>query len=250
MRDETILCVATRTWDSLWRESQQIMSRMAKHNQIFYFEPGRDVQEPILKAFRRTWRNFFRLESRSLNENLILIPSPSQIPIGRRHLPASILKVTMPLVVKLNARFLIQHMQRAVKAFHIKDPILWLYSPYHTDLVGKFGEKLSCYQNYDEFSEYIYNERISELVQKYDNQLCMSVDLVFATSRSQASRRKTLNPDKKDREILEEMFAKTPLKNIPKTEREKILEIFENYSDVFSFIADNFGHYRRYFKKE
>lgn len=63
-------------------------------------------------------------------------------------------------------------------------------------------------------------------------------------------RRKTLNPDKKDREILEEMFAKTPLKNIPKTEREKILEIFENYSDVFSFIADNFGHYRRYFKKE
>jgi GT2 family glycosyltransferase len=195
MRDETILCVATRTWDSLWRESQQIMSRMAKHNQIFYFEPGRDVQEPILKAFGRTWHNFFRLESRTLNENLILIPSPSQIPIGRRHLPAPILKVTMPLVVKLNARFLVRHMQRAVKAFQIKDPILWLYSPYHTDLIGKFGEKLSCYQNYDEFSEYIYNERISERVQKYDNQLCMSVDLVFATSRSQASRRKTLNPN-------------------------------------------------------
>ena len=41
MRGETILCIATRVWDSLWRDSQQIMSRMAQQNQVLYFEPGR-----------------------------------------------------------------------------------------------------------------------------------------------------------------------------------------------------------------
>jgi len=63
-------------------------------------------------------------------------------------------------------------------------------------------------------------------------------------------RKRTLNPDKKDREILEEMFTKSGLKNIPDAEREKILGRFENYSDVFSFLVDNFQHYRRYLKKE
>jgi GT2 family glycosyltransferase len=171
------------------------MSRLAKHNRILYIEPGRDVQEPILGAFCRTWIHFFKLQSHAITNNLILIPAPSQVPIGRRHLPSPILQVTTPLVVKLNARILIRHVKRALKAFQVKNPILWLYSPYHADLIGKFGEKLSCYHNYDEFSEFLHNKRIKELIQNYDNKLSKDVDLIFATSRAQTLRREKLNPN-------------------------------------------------------
>ncbi len=195
MRDETILCVATRTWDSLWRESQQIMSRLSKQNRVLYFEPGRDVREPLLTAFWRNWLHFFTLRPRQLERNLILIPSPSQVPIGRRHLPANILKITTPIVVKINTRILIRHIRKAMKAFQVEHPVLWLYSPYHADLVGKFDEKFSCYHNYDEFAEFIYNKRIKDLIQTFDQELTKRVDLVFATSPSQAARRKIFNPN-------------------------------------------------------
>jgi GT2 family glycosyltransferase len=195
MKDETILCIAPRAWDSLWRESQQIMSRMAKQNRVLYFEPGRDVREPLLKAFGRNMRHFLTMRTRPIRENLILIPCPSRIPIGRRHLPSALLKITTPLVVKINSKILIRHIRKAMKALRVEKPILWLYSPYHAELVGKFDEKISCYHNYDEFSDFIYNNRIKEILQKYDDELSSSVDIIFATSQSQASRRKQLNPN-------------------------------------------------------
>jgi len=194
MKNETILCIATRTWDSLWRESQQIMSRMAKQNRVIYFEPGRDVRESLLTAMWRNWTNFFGLRPRTIGENITLIPSPPLIPIGRRYLPAAILNFTTPLVVRINTRILIRHIRKTVNVFHVINPVLWLYSPYHTDLVGKFSEKISCYHNYDEFASFIYNHRIKDLIQSYDNDLSKRANLVFATSPSQAARREVYNP--------------------------------------------------------
>jgi hypothetical protein len=81
-----------------------------------------------------------------------------------------------------------------MQALKVVSPILWLYSPYHLSLVGKFGEKLSCYMNYDEFANYLTNSRIKELVRWYDDQLTNRVDVVFATSRSQCKVREAINP--------------------------------------------------------
>jgi GT2 family glycosyltransferase len=195
MKGETIICVAPRTWNSLWRESQQIMSRMAKKNRVLYFEPGRDVREPLFKAMWRNVGHTFTLRPHSIGENLTLIPSPSRIPIGRRYLPKPILKITTPLVVKLNAKILIRHIRKAMRSFQVQNPILWLYSPYHVDLVDKFDEKLSCYHNYDEFTDFIYNKRIKGLIQKYDNELSKRVDLIFATAPAQAAKREIFNPN-------------------------------------------------------
>jgi hypothetical protein len=82
-----------------------------------------------------------------------------------------------------------------MKAFDVKCPVLWLYSPYDADLVGRFGEKLACYFNYDEFPDMEHNARVKELIRQYDNRLTSRVDVVFATSRSQWARRRAINPD-------------------------------------------------------
>ncbi|MCK4823060.1 glycosyltransferase, partial [bacterium] len=102
---------------------------------------------------------------------------------------------TMPIVIKFNAWIHIRHIQRAIKVLDVREPILWLYSPYQVEMVGKFGEKLACYYNYDEFSEFTGNLRIKNIIRRFDYQLSRKVDVVLASSRAQWKRRKVINPN-------------------------------------------------------
>ena len=194
MQNETFLCISNRAWDSLWGESQKVMSRIARQNRVLYFEPGRTVNRPLLSELWRNSPNFFRLQTRKVDDNLIVISTPSELPVARRHLPKPVLRQTIPRVTTINNQIIARHIRWAMKAFNVKNPILWLYSPYQFELVGKFGEKISCYHNYDEFSDFINNVRIKNLLQEFDNQLSKRVDLVFCTSRPQMERRKRVNP--------------------------------------------------------
>jgi glycosyltransferase involved in cell wall biosynthesis len=194
MKNETVLCIAPRDWDGLWKEAQSIMSRIAIWNRVIYFDPGRDSQRAVLSEWFDNFPNFFRLKTRQVTENLTVVSTPSTIPHARRHLPRAILRLTMPLVLKLNARFLIRHVQRAMKVLNVQNPILWLYSPYHGDLIGKFGEKLVCYYNYDEFANYVSNACIKEIIQDYEARMCRQVDVIFTTSQAQREVRISYNP--------------------------------------------------------
>src|SRR5262245_51862933 len=101
MQGETILCVATRRWKSLWRDSQQIMSRMSTQNRVLYFEPGRNPDQPLFGEMRRNLRHFLGLRAQMINENLSVIPTPSSLPYARRHLPRMVLLAWTPLVATL-----------------------------------------------------------------------------------------------------------------------------------------------------
>jgi glycosyltransferase involved in cell wall biosynthesis len=195
MQGETILCIATDDWYSLWRPIQQTMSRFVPQNRVIYFDPGRNPERSALSEMLDNLPNYWRLHPKVVQENLIVIPTPSSLPHARRLLPRSMLRVTMPMVIKINAQILIRHVRRTMKALEIRSPILWLYEPYQIDLIGKFGEKLSCYHNYDEFANFTHNSRIRELVRHLDDQLCSRVDVVFTTSRSQGEHRRAFNPN-------------------------------------------------------
>jgi len=194
MIGETILCISPRNWDALWRDTQQIMSRIAPQNRVLYFEPGRDGDSSIMGAIKRNVSNIFTLRTREVRKNLIVIPTPPSLPHARRHLPTFLLKYTMPLVIKLNTWILIRHIRWAVKKLGVQTPILWLYSQYHNNLLGKFGEKLTCYYNIDEVAEFEDNQRVKTLIYRLDDQLTRSVDVVFTTSRGQWQRRHVHNP--------------------------------------------------------
>lgn len=195
VQGETILCVANRVWDSLWRDSQQIMSRIAKHNRVLYFEPGRNPDKSHLAEMWHNWPNFFSLHLRRLHENLIILSTPACLPYARRHLPRSVLQITTPIVARLNARILSRHVRRAMQKLDVRRPILWLYEPRHVYLVGQFDEKVACYFNYDELADFVDNTRIKELLREYDRRLCRAADVVLATSRSQWRRRLPFNPN-------------------------------------------------------
>jgi glycosyltransferase involved in cell wall biosynthesis len=194
MHGETILCIATRVWHSLWRSTQQTMSRFAVQNRVLYFEPGRNPDLPMASELRRNFSNFFALRTQRVQENLIVIPTPSCLPVARRHLPRPALQITTPLVAKINAQILIRHIRWAMHTLDVQAPILWLYSPSHIDLIGEFGEKLVCYFNYDEYANFVQNARIKDLIRRLDDELTRRADVVFATSRAQSKQRVAINP--------------------------------------------------------
>lgn len=194
MQNETILCIAPRDWHGLWKDTQSIMSQIAIQNRVLYFDPGRDSQRSALSEMLDNLPNFFALHTQKVGNNLTVISTPSSLPHVRRYLPPSVLRVTMPVIIKANAQILIRHIRHAIKVLNVKAPILWLYSPYHVDLIGKFGEKLACYYNYDEFADFVSNQRVKEIIRHYETRLCRQVDVVFTTSRAQCEVRKAYNP--------------------------------------------------------
>jgi len=195
MQDQTILCVATRVWDSLWRNTQQIMSRVAQQNRVFFFEPGRNPDRAHGREMWRNRSNFLKFESRTIHDNLVVIPTPPALPYMRQQLPPAALKLWLPLVARFNAQLLTRHIRWAMGEFEIQSPILWLYEPRHVHLAGKFGEKLICYYNYDEMADFAGNERIRDLLNAYDDRLVRRADIVFASSRGQTERRRQINPN-------------------------------------------------------
>jgi glycosyltransferase involved in cell wall biosynthesis len=194
MRDQTIICIAPRRWDALWKETQAIMSRLAVRNRVLYFEPGRDPEHGVVAEMRRNCPILYRPITPERRGNVVVIPSPPVLPHGRRHLPRWALRATMPPVMAINAAVLIRHVRRALRALAATDPILWLTDPYQLPLLGQFGEKLACYFNFDEFADIADNRRVSDLLRRLDDELTRRVDVVFTTSRAQCERRQGLNP--------------------------------------------------------
>jgi hypothetical protein len=193
VKGETILCIATTRWHSLWRNSQQIMSRIATQNCVLYFEPGRNPDRPLRSEMVGNLPNFARLRAETVRENLTVIPMPTTLPYGRQHLPRVALRYWTPLVAKLNARVLSLQIRRAIRQFNVRAPILWLFEPRDIDLIGQFDEKLVVYYNYDELSEFKQNARMKDLLRAYDNRLCQKADVTFCTSHGQWERRRQIN---------------------------------------------------------
>lgn len=195
MRDQTVLCIESSSrWNSLWRDAQQIMSRLAVKNRVLFFEPGRDSGQPVAAEMVRNLRSFFGLRCHQPLEQLYVVETPSSLPYARRHLPRTVLKATMPIVARINSRIRLRQIRRAVEAFGVRDPILWLYDPLDVHLIGHCGEMLVCYFNYDELPDFAHNAHIRDLVQRWDNELVRRADVVFATSRAQTERRRAINP--------------------------------------------------------
>lgn len=195
MEGQTIICISTRNWDSLWRSTQQVMSRMAEKNRVIFFEPGRNPDSPLLPEFKRNFRNYFLVEINEVQKNILVVPTPSNLPHGLKRLPHVLLRPANALVTRINDQILARHIWRVMKKLNIKDSIVWFYDPFSRNLAGKFGEKLSCYHHYDEIAEFAPNAGIKDLIQEIDNRMTSQVDVVFASSGQQAERLKKINPN-------------------------------------------------------
>jgi glycosyltransferase involved in cell wall biosynthesis len=193
MEKETVVCLAPRRWNSLWRETQQLMLRIAQQNRVIYVEPGSEENASVLYDFFSSSLNLLKPKVETLTENLAIVSGAPVIPIGRRQIPQPILKHSALASVRLNSLLTSFNLRRLKAQFNLRNPILWLSSPYDASLLGIVGEKLSVYFNFEEISEMINNRRIRNLIWREEEKLCRRVDVVFATSQAQWEKRKSLN---------------------------------------------------------
>ena len=193
MRNETILCLSTRIWDSLWRSTQQIMVRLAANNRVVFVEPQRNPDASYFSDFWQRWRYFGKVSVESSAPNLEVVHTPPGFPFFQRSLPSNFLRYLVPVVTRVNNWLMLWHLKRVVRKLGVQQPILWLYKTRDVGLAGHLGEKLVCYYCYDEHADFASNRRIRELLLDFDERLCRRADVVFTSSQLQYRRRRSFN---------------------------------------------------------
>ncbi|RME45236.1 MAG: hypothetical protein D6791_11240, partial [Chloroflexi bacterium] len=193
MKNQTIVCVSPTAWSGLWKNRQQIMSRLARHNRVIFIEPGWNFERSYRAELRQNWRYFWVVRAIPAGDQLTLVSSPPTLPYFASKLPRALLQRTAPLTMQVNAWLMRRHLRRVLDTLGVDDFILWLYEPRYGPLVGRLGEKLACYYVYDEVADYAGNQKIRALIQRSDEALCRTADVVFASSSVQYQRRAAWN---------------------------------------------------------
>jgi glycosyltransferase involved in cell wall biosynthesis len=195
MKDETILCVSPEAWTGMWRERQQIMSRLARDNRVLFVEPERDFDKSYVNSLWCNLRHLPKIKVESTSANLAVCSGPPSLPYASTTLPPALLRVTSPIVATINCRSMYFHLRRILAKERVTAPILWLFEPRHVGLIGRLGEKMVCYYVYDEIAEFRQHARHKEFIERCNQAITRKADVVFASSRSQYERRRSLNPN-------------------------------------------------------
>lgn len=139
---QNILCFAPDSWNSIWRNRHQIMSRLARTNRVLYVEPDCYTLSGLRQG-EIGWSDVRRPRLRAVTENLWLYRHPVYgLTSGRR------------VVDHLGRCLRIISLRRAMRQLDMKQPILWLVRPTTVDMVGHLGEALVCYHVVDEYAAY------------------------------------------------------------------------------------------------
>jgi len=172
LKGENIICVASSSWDAMWVNSQHLMYRLGRDNNVLYLNnTGLRVpsvnRTDIAKVLERI-RLWLKGVSRQ-GENVFVL-SPIIVPF---HGSA--------LIRRLNNAILTGSIRRWQRRLGLSDPILWTFLPTGGGLVGRLGEKLSIYHCVD---EYTANPGVSSVkIDSIEKDLLARADLVFVTSK-------------------------------------------------------------------
>jgi len=143
LKNFDIICFSTMDWDAVWGSRQALMSKLSKHNRIYFIQqqigPEHILKHPqfIKKIFRLLFRKITQLD-----KNIFLIEPIIQ-------LPGNLLSFK---INKINQKLSYLYFSYIFKKLKLKNKFLWFFNPYLPDLIGKFDEVYSLYYCIDFFS--------------------------------------------------------------------------------------------------
>src|ERR1700683_4928342 len=155
-------------WDDLWQSRHQIMSALAVNHKVLFVSP------PFY--FGEVRRNLVKndlppsgLVQRSENLHSLVFPKWLVESYRFRSLSTFL------------SDFRKTEVRKCFQRLGFKDTVLFIWHPRYVDLVGEFGEALSCYYVDDEFSSYVgQSDEERERVIGQEDELMSKVDVVFA----------------------------------------------------------------------
>jgi len=174
LRNTSIVCLAAEDW---WyhppRSRRRLMEVFARYNRVLFVNSiGMRLPSLSHPDFLRRVGNKLRSYGRFVRrvEPSLYVFSPIAIPFfGSR------------AIRRLNALLLRAQVGGVLRALGMYQPILWIALPTYTDLMGKFGARLTVFQVTDKYDAYgeVRNAYIS---QAFDL-LARQCDVVLASSR-------------------------------------------------------------------
>jgi glycosyltransferase involved in cell wall biosynthesis len=184
IENKNIICFGFADWDNPYRTNQHhLMERLSKNNRVLFIE-SLGLRRPTLQKKDIT-RIFRRLKGwsrgvRRINDNLYVY-SPLVMPFHK-----------YSLVRWFNRRFLNMQLDRIVKKYDFREPILWSYIPNAVEYLGRWHEKASVYHCVDDLSA---NPLIpKETVLSIEKKFLEKVNIVFTTSQALYQEKKKYNP--------------------------------------------------------
>ena len=178
---QDVVCVAPNPWDDIWRRRHQLMSRFARGNRVLYVEPARFI---IFALFNRSrlarllkGAFFYRREG----DNLHILSQYLVLPFEQTGLRRG-----SGLIKRMNDRFCVWMLRRALKRLDFKKPFLWLYyTPRSTSFIGRCDEGLVVCDVFDRYSALPYSSGdpwLKGFIDQQDAAVIERADVVFASS--------------------------------------------------------------------
>ncbi len=164
------------SWDHLWRNRHQIMTRLARRNKVLFVEPTPYLR-PVLQTMRTEGlRTLGRSTFYNPLPNLWVYRSPNRYPISGK---APLSHITFALRKRRLRRILAQ--------LKMTDPILWVFRYDLGEMIGHLDEKLVIYHAVDEYAAYaLPNQQDAEArrrsIQQMEQAIMRRADLVFVTA--------------------------------------------------------------------
>jgi glycosyltransferase involved in cell wall biosynthesis len=181
-----IVCLSFVTWDDHWGTPQQLMSRLAPRNRIFFVDQpispasyftGIRRRDAVAQQFSR-WRQ----GPREVAPNVWAGASPPVLPLRYNKLPNA-----------LNAVALRRWLRRSVRRLGFQDPILWNFQPSMPGFGRAVAPSLTVYHCVDEFAAVPQWWHPSHNVGLREAECVREADVVFCTGRTLVERRRAWN---------------------------------------------------------
>jgi glycosyltransferase involved in cell wall biosynthesis len=186
IKGRDIVCTSFVTWDDHWGTPQQLMSRLAEHNRIFFvdqpvsplsFATGIRRRSAVTEQLRR-WRAGYR----EVAPNVYAGAPPPVLPLRYNRIANAI-----------NAFVLRRWLSRQTKRLGFKDPIYWNFQPSMPDLGRAVRPALSVYHCVDDFASVPHWWNPPSSVRARERECCLEADVVVCTGRKLIESRRQFN---------------------------------------------------------
>lgn len=180
-----IVCFSPNRWHGMWRNRQQIMSRLARQNKVLFVEPAGYFRDTVAAARSRGPKVLQTATLEFPLPNLWLYRPPTFAPISGRS----------PLR-DLTFAWRRRHLRRTLHQLGMTNPILWVFQYHLAEMIGQLDEQLTIYHAVDEYSAYsdIDTPERRQRVQRLEAEVISQVDLVFVTSPALLASKSKLHP--------------------------------------------------------
>ncbi len=164
-------------WDDLWQSRHQIASRLATRHKVLFVSPPFSVRDVFTKSRSRPLPKSGLVQRK---RNLYTFVPPKWLFENHR----------FPWIDQAIADLRSLQIKKILSKLGFRDLVLLIWHPRYSNLVGRFGEKVSCYYVDEEFTGYYgVSEAEKESIRGQEDLLLRRVDLVFANGSALLERK-------------------------------------------------------------